>query len=216
MSGALSLDAKKFPGLANASAETAVSFVTFSFGLAELLWGKSPDVVDLIQPGHSSAGRIELATALMRKKGVIKDDAIVTTISATPASTFPVMRALREHTGMHAENIHSVVRALSNEPERLEEWMNVISKTLQQGGGDVIVLCYDETMGRRASSIAIVLQHLLEAIPTKAKIGDVTHLSRPLWTDRMCGPCAECTLQTSARSASLAVVRKLWQTMAPI
>ena len=78
----------------------------------------------------------------------------------------------------------------------------------------MISLCYEETMGRRASSIAIVLQHLLEAIPTKAKIGDVTHLSRPLWTDRMCGPCAECTSQTSARSASLHVARKFWQKMA--
>ena len=103
---------------------------------------------------------------------------------------------------------------MSEEPQRLEEWMMIISQVLEHGGGDVVVLCYDETMGRRASSIAIVLQHLLEAMPTKAKIGDVTHLSRPLWSDRMCGPCAECTSQTSARSASLGVARMVWQKMA--
>ena len=216
MSDALSLDAKKFAGLANASAESTVSFVTFGFGLAELLWGASPDLDDLFELGQFCVRRIELATALMRKKGIIKDVAIVRAIRATPAATFSVKRAMREHAGMHAENIRWMVLALSKEPQRVEEWMMIISKTLEHGGGDVIVLCFDETMGRRGSSIAIVLEHLLEAIPTKMKIGDVMHLSRALWTDRMCGPCAECTSQTSARSASLDVVRKLWQNMAPM
>ena len=210
MSGALSLDAKKFLGLANASAETTVSFVTFGYGLAELLWGASPDL------RGSGVTRIEMAAAMMRKKGFIKDDAFVKTIRAMWWSACLVKRDMTEHTGMHADHIHSLVRALSQEPQKLEEWMMIISKALEHGGGDVVVLCYDEALGRRASSIAIVLQHLLEAIPTKAKIGDVTHLSRPLWTDRMCGPCAECTSQTSARSASLDVVRKLWQKMAPM
>ena len=204
------MDAKKFLGLANASAETTVSFVTFGYGLAELLWGASPDLQD------SGVTRIEMAAAMMRKKGFIKDDAFVKTIRAMWWSACLVKRDMTEHTGMHADHIHSLVRALSQEPQKLEEWMMIISKALEHGGGDVVVLCYDETLGRRASSIAIVLQHLLEAIPTKAKIGDVTHLSRPLWTDRMCGPCAECTSQTSARSASLDVVRKLWQKMAPM
>ena len=217
MSEALSLDANKFPGLANASAETTVSFVSFGIGLAELLWGNPSDVDDMMELGKSCANRIELATAMMMKKGIIKHDAIVRPIRSMWWSTFLVRRDLREHTGMHADHIHSMVRALSKEPQRLKEWMMTISKAVERGGGgDVIVLCYDELMGRRASSIAIVLQHLLEASSTKAKIGDVTHLSRPLWSDRMCGPCAACTSQSSARSASLDVVRKLWQNMAPI
>ena len=44
LSDALSLDAKKFRGLVSASAEKRVSFVTVGFGLAELLWGTSPDL----------------------------------------------------------------------------------------------------------------------------------------------------------------------------
>ena len=120
MSVAPLLDAKKFPGLANVSAETTVPFVTFGFGLADLLWGTLPDLDDLIEVGKSCVRMIELATAMMRKKGFIKDDAIVRAIRATPASTFSVMRAMRQHRGMLIENVRSMVCALSKEPERFE------------------------------------------------------------------------------------------------
>ena len=113
MSRPLTVRAVRYAGLAKADERKTISFVSFGFGLAELLWGKSLDLDDLYELGKSCVRRIELATVMMRKKGIIKDDAVVRVIRATPASTFSAQRAMREHTGMRAENIHSMVRALS-------------------------------------------------------------------------------------------------------
>ena len=135
---------------------------------------------------------------------------MVTIWSATKTK-FRLRSSMRHHTGMHAENIGAMVRALSKEPDKLKGWLDKISWALELGGSDVVLLCIDDTMGRRATATAILLQHLLEALPIKVKVGDVTHLARPLWSDRMCGPCAECSKQTSDRSAYLAVFRQFWQ-----
>ncbi len=206
----LPLNEEKYVGLANATAEISISFVSFGMHLAELLWGKSSDVEKLKQLAVGHTNRISLAIAMMRERGIIKKDALVVAMKVETFGEYKLKEGGRQHTGMHAECIGEMVRILFREPHVLPVWMKKVSDACTHNS-DVVLLCWDGKQGRRATSMAIAMQHLLEALPVKARIEDINHVARPMWIDRMCGPCAECTTQNIKRSAYLHALRKIWQ-----
>jgi len=45
---------------------------------------------------------------------------------------------------------------------------------VRTGRSDVVLLVYDVRTGRTATAAAILMQHLLPALPIKAAVGDIT------------------------------------------
>ena len=220
-----------YGGLANATSGQKIKFITFGCQLAEMLWG-TPDVqkLDTYLAAHrlGPMKRIALATLMMREEGLIKEDELVVQLNPRMAMKYTVTAGTRDHCGLHAEAVGEMVRHIFSEPQRLTTWMRRLSEALQHGSdvvllvydvrtgrSDVVLLVYDVRTGRTATAAAILMQHLLQALPIKAAVGDINHLARPLWSERLCGPCQECTSQNAKRSAYLHVFRRIWADIGP-
>ena len=207
----------QYGGLANATSGQKIRFISFGFQLAEMLWGNTPDVQKLSDLAAQRTGpmnRIALATVMMREKGLIKQGELVVQLNSRMAMKYRVAAGTQDHCGLHAEAVGEMARHIFSEPERLTTWMRRLSEALQNGS-DVVLLVYDARSGRKATAAAILMQHLLQALPIKAAVGDINHLARPLWSDRLCGPCQECTSQNAKRSAYLHVFRRIWADIGP-
>ena len=188
-----------------------ISMVSYGYGLWELLWGYSPDLQSLGEAGPDGIKKDAFVICSMRGRGIIKKDDIVVSIDAS-LSLFKVKSGTAGHCGMHPESIGELVRILFLEPYVVQGWMRKISEAAaaaERTGCDVVLLCLDSKQGRRATGVAILLQHLLEAMSLQASIGEINHLARPLWVDRLCGPCAECTGQSVQRDAYLQIWRQI-------
>jgi len=203
--------------LASSTPTQTISFVSFGFMLAELLWGNTSDTQklhDIAQQATSHLNAIGLAISMMRNKGLIDSKALVLPLRVRTQTRFKMSEDMRQHSGMHSDSIGEMARHFFLEPVMLQKWMKSLSEIVEFGS-DVVLLCYDARMSRKAASVAIIMQHLLEAMPIAATVGPIVHLARPVWADRLCGPCRACTTQSVPRTAFLSAVRQIWDAADP-